>query len=166
MTFVIRSSTGESLPQETLRSIVEAADTWRGQAEAFVVFRERPPHEIVSVHPSEKAARTAVGETHGLSYLGPIAPVPKVPSIGPVAKTTGCGFTQLKAEVATVVLLDARGKEVGRFTVYDGKRLPNAASDAEAVFLTASGLDKFMIPWLAKVFGPEYAAAKRREWVR
>ena len=165
MTFVIRSSTGESLPQEAMRSIVEAADTWRGQAEAFVVFRKHPPHEIVSVHPTEEAARTTTGGKEELSYFGPIAPMPKVPSLGPVLKTTGCNMIQVKSEVATVVLLDARGTEVGRFTVHAGKRLPIAESDAEAVFLTASGLDKFMIPWLSRVFGAEYAAAKRREWL-
>lgn len=166
MTFVIRSSTGESLPQEALRSLVEAADTWRGQAEAFVVFRKRPPHEIVSVHPTEEAARTTTGDERELSYFGPIAPMPRVPSFGPVAKTTGCGTMRVKAAVSTVILLDARNAEVGRFTVQPEERLPRAESDVEAIFLTPSGLDKFMIPWLAKVFGAEYAAGKRREWVR
>lgn len=165
MTFVIRSSTGESLPQEALRSIVEAADTWRGQREAFVVFRKRAPHEIVSVHPTEEAAGTAAGDQEGLGYCGPIAPRPRAASFAVVLKTTGCNHLQVKAAVSSIVLLDAGGTEVARFTVHAGNGLPNAKSDAEAVFLTPSGLDKFMIPWLTKVFGAEYAAAKRREWV-
>jgi hypothetical protein len=32
--------------------------------------------------------------------------------------------------------------------------------------VTASGIDKFMIPFLTRMFGVEYAAAKRREWIK
>lgn len=166
MPFVIQSSTGDALPQEAMRSIVEAVDTWRGQAEAFVVFRDRSPYEIVSVHPTDAAARTAAGVGDGLSYFGPVAPTFRVPSFGPVLKTTGCGLLALPRPVSKVVLLNAGETEVARFTVNDGGSPPNRESDIEALFLTVSGLDKFMIPYLTRVFGAEYASARRREWVR
>jgi hypothetical protein len=166
MPFLIQSSTEGLLPQEAMRSIVEAVDTWRGQAEAFVVFRNRSPFEIASVHATEADARTATRAGHGLSYFGPVAPRARPPSFGPVLKTTGCGLMQVPHQVASVVLRDADGAEVAQLTVNGGGAVPDPGSDIEAVFLTVSGLDKFMIPYLTKVFGADYAAAKRREWVK
>lgn len=164
MGFVVESSEGGSVPQEALRSIVEAVDTWRGQEAAFVVYRDKPPHEIASVHPTEAAARAAVKAEKGLNYFGPVAPRPIA---GPVTvlKTTGCGLMALAQTVATIVLLDADENEVAQFRVNrDGP--PNAESDIEAIFLTGSGIDKFMVPYLTRVFGADYAAARRREWIK
>lgn len=166
MDFLVKSSTGVPLPQEALRSIVEAVDTWRGQTEAFVVFHNRPPYEIASVHPTDAAARTAARAEQELSYFGPVAPRPKPRPLGPVAKTTGCGLMKLSQPVSKVVLLNASDNEVGRLTVNVDGRHPNPESDVEAVFLTASGIDKFMIPYLTRVFGAEYALARRREWIK
>jgi hypothetical protein len=167
MGFLIKSSTGGSLPQDAMRSIVEAVDTWRGQAEAFVVFHDKSPYEIVSVHPTDAAAQTAVKARKGLNYFGPVAPRPRVPSFRPVPKPTGCPIGKpLPEAVSTVVLRNANDVEVAHFTVNVDGRLPNPESDIEALFLTVSGLDKFMIPYLARVFGAEYAAARRREWVK
>jgi hypothetical protein len=166
MAFVIQGSTGGPLPQEAMRSIVEAVDTWRGQAEAFVVFHESSPYEIVSVHPTDAAARTAVAAGQGLTYVGPVAPRPQPRSSCVVLKTTGCGLKALSQPVSTVVLRDASDTEVAHFTVNVGGRLPNHESDVEAIFLTASGIDKFMMPYLTRVFGVDYAAARRRDWIK
>ena len=167
MGFVVNSSTGGSLPQDAMRSIVEAVDTWRGQAEAFVVFQNKSPYEIVSVHPTEEAAQTAVSAKQGLNYFGPVAPKPRVPSFHPVPKPNGCNRPRpVKDTVSTVVLRNASDIEVARFTVNIDGSLPNPESDIEALFLTVAGLDKFMIPYLTRVFGAEYAAASRREWVK
>ncbi len=83
-----------------------------------------------------------------------------------VRKTTGCGLVAVSQPVATVVLRDASGNEVAHFTVNVDGSLPNPESDIEALFLTASGIDKFMIPYLERVFGADYAAARRREWIK
>lgn len=165
MGFVVQSSTGGSLPQEAMRSIVEAVDTWRGQAEAFVVFHDRSPYEIVSVHPTDAAARTAVQAREGLRYFGPVVPRSKARSFSPIVKPQGCGLKALPEVVSTVALRNA-DKVVAEFTVNADGRTPKPESDIEAVFLTPAGIDKFMIPYLTRVFGAEYAAARRREWIR
>jgi len=64
------------------------------------------------------------------------------------------------------VLRDANDVDVEQLTVNDGSSLPDRDSDIEAIFLTVSGIDKFMIPYLTRVFGAEYAAAKRKEWIQ
>lgn len=166
MGFVINTTEGKPLPQEAMRSIVEAVDTWRGQAAAFVVFRDRPPHETVSVHPTEPAARTEANAGHGLSYFGPVAPTKKVNSFSQIVKPQGCGLTPLPHPVSRVVLRSPSNTEVAQFTVNIDASPPNPESDIEALFLTVAGIDKFMIPYLTRVFGTEYAAAKRREWIR
>jgi hypothetical protein len=166
MAFLVQSSTSTLLPQEAMRSIVEAVDTWRGQAEAFVVFKDRPPHEIVSIHPTQPAAQAAANSGHGLSYFGPVAPATTVHSFNQIVKPQGCGLLALPQPVSTVVLRSPSNTEVAQFTVNIDASTPNPESDIEALFLTVAGIDKFMIPYLTRVFGTEYAAAKRREWIR
>ena len=61
---------------------------------------------------------------------------------------------------------NSNGEAVAEFTVNADGRTPKPESDIEAVFLTPAGIDKFMIPYLTRVFGVEYAAARRREWIR
>ena len=64
MGYVIQSS-GGTLPQEAMRSIVEAVDTWRGQAAAFVVFQNKAPYEIDSVHRTLDEARAVADGDKG-----------------------------------------------------------------------------------------------------
>src|SRR5438552_2125183 len=118
MGFVVNSSTGGLLPQDAMRSIVEAVDTWRGQSEAFVVFQNKSPYEIVSVHPTVEAAQTALSAKQGLNFFGPVAPKPRVPSFRPVPKPVGCpNGSPLPEAVSTVVLRNASDIEVAHFTV-------------------------------------------------
>jgi hypothetical protein len=166
MAFVIQNSTGGPLPQDAMRSIVEAVDTWRGQREVFVVFRDQSPYEIVSVHATSDDAQAAVAAGSGLGSFGPVAPRGQARSYDKVLKTTGCGLRPVAASVSKIVLRDANDVDVEQYTVNDGRSLPDRESDIEAIFLTVSGIDKFMIPYLTRVFGAEYAAAKRKEWIQ
>ena len=164
MAFVIGSSPDGSLPQEAMRVIVEAVDTWRGQTQAFAVFKDSPPYEVLSLHPTEAAARDAAGAP-GRSYFGPVAPRPAAASPKTVYKKVGCAMSVVSQTVSSVSLLDAGGNEVRRFTVNLGGRAPDSENDIEALFLTPSGIDKFAIPYLTRVFGAGYAASKRGEWI-
>jgi hypothetical protein len=148
-----------------MRSIVEAADNWRGQPEAWVVYRDSKPYEVVSVHATEEAARTAARSGSGLSYFGPVTPPPGPISVTQVIKKPGCGRRVPERPVSTVVLQYSDGTEE-RFKVTLKGQAPNSATDIEALFLTASAIDQFLIPYLARVFGPAYAADKRAELIQ
>jgi hypothetical protein len=163
MEFVIGSSPGGSLPQEAMRVIVEAVDTWRGQTQAFAVFENSAPYHVVSLHSTEAAAREAAGS--GRSYFGPVTPTSAAPSPKTVVKKVGCAMSVVSQTVSSVSLLDAGGNEVKRFTVNLGGRPPDSENDIEALFLTPSGIDKFVIPYLTRVYGAGYAAGKREEWI-
>ena len=148
-----------------MRSIVEAVDTWRGQTEAFVVFHDRSPYEINSVHPTKEAAQAVASAQRGLNYFGPVAPRDGVQFPIIIAKVTGCGLLPITRAVSKIVLFEGNNT-VAEFTPTRQGALPNPASDIEAIFVTPSGIDKFMIPFLTRMFGVEYAAAKRREWIK
>ena len=164
MGYVIQSS-GGTLPQEAMRSIVEAVDTWRGQGEAFVVFHNKEPYEIDSVHRTLGEARAVADARPDLNYFGPVAPRNNMQLPTIVVKPTGCGLMAISHAVSRIVLFDDN-REVRQFTVTARGAVPNPASDVEAIFVTASGIDKFMIPFLSRMFGVEYAAAKRRQWIK
>ena len=125
MAFVIQNSTGGPLPQDAMRSIVEAVDTWRGQNVAFVVFRDQPPYEIVSVHATDDAARTAATAGSGLNYFGLVALRSQARSYVKILKTTGCGLRPVAASVSKIVLRDAHDVDVEQYTVNDGVRRPD-----------------------------------------
>ena len=165
MAFLIGSSPDGSLPQEAMRVIVEAVDTWRGQTQAFAVFENTAPYHVVSLHPTEAAARDAAESEPGLSYFGPVSPRPAAASPKTVYKKIGCALKVVSETVSSVSLLDAGGNEVKRFTVNLGGRPPDSENDIEALFLTPSGIDKFAIPYLTRVYGAAHAADKRQEWI-
>jgi hypothetical protein len=148
-----------------MRVIVEAVDTWRGQTQAFAVFENSAPYHVVSLHPTEAAARDAAESEPGLSYFGPVSPRPAAASPKTVYKKIGCALKVVSETVSSVSLLDAGGNEVERFTVNLGDRAPDPENDIEALFLTPSGIDKFVIPYLTRVYGAGYAASKRGEWI-
>jgi hypothetical protein len=89
-----------------------------------------------------------------------------VRSFSQIVKPQGCGLIVLPHPASSVVLRSPSNTEVAQFTVNLDASPPNPDSDIEAVFLTPAGIDKFMIPYLTRVFGAEYAAARRREWIR
>jgi hypothetical protein len=165
MGFVIDSSTAGPLPQGAMRRLVEVVDACRGQPQVFVVFRDSFPYQAVSVHTTDSAARKAAKAESGLSYFGPVAPSAAPSEFYGILKTTGTTFIALPKSVATVVLLDADDGEVARFPVtLEG--LTNPQADTEALFLTPSSVDKYAIPYVSRVYGTEYAAAQRREWIK
>ena len=90
MPFNIDSSTGDLLPEEALRHIVEALDTWRGREKAYVVFENRGYYPIISVHAELALAQAAVRAADHLSYVGPLRPPQPFIPIFMIPKPTGC----------------------------------------------------------------------------
>ena len=67
--------------------------------------------------------------------------------------------------MATVVLLDNKGKEVASLRVTPPGELPDVQNDIEALMFTPSSIDKYAIPYLSKVLGVAFAAEQRAQWL-
>ena len=166
MGFVIQSSAGP-LPADAMRRLVEVVDGCRGvKGVVFVVFRNEFPYEAISLHPDEKAAKNAAASEEGLSYFGPVEPSDPPPDFVAIKKTTGTTFKPVERPVSRVVLFDAKNEKIDEFNVNLEGRLTNPQKDIEALLFTQSSVDKYAIPYVTRVYGVEYAAARRKEWIK
>jgi hypothetical protein len=165
MGFVVKSSTGDALPEDAMRRLVEVVDGCRGvQGMVFVVFRNEFPYEAISLHNEEKAAKEAASKEAGLSYFGPVEPSDP-PEFTAIKKTTGTTFIPLARPVSRVVVFDTNNEELEVFHFNPNGGLTNPQKDIEALLFTPSSVDKYAIPYVTRVYGVEYAAARRREWI-
>src|ERR687886_618414 len=124
MGFLVVSAEGEQFLEGMMRRLVEVVDAYRGKPQVFVVFRNSFPYQAVSVHATEQDARTAAAAASDLRHFGPVTPTAAPSSFKVIKKTVGTTFTPIQQPVATVVLLDAEGKEVERYTLTPEGRLP------------------------------------------
>ena len=166
MGFVIQSSTGKVLPEDAMRRLVEVVDACRGQQEVWVVFQDSFPYAAVSVHTTEVGAQQAAGTAAGLDYFGPVTPEGAPLQSNGVRKTTGTTFEPLERPVSRVVLYDTDNKEFADFRVNVLGRLTNPTTEIEALFFTPSSIDKYAIPYVARVYGLKYAYERRRGWIK
>ena len=165
MGFVIKSSTGKALPEDALRRLVEVVDGCRGaKGVVFVVFRDKYPYEAISVHDKEEDAKDAAASEAGLSYFGPLEP--SDPEFTAIKKTTGTTFIPLARPVSKVVVFDTSGQKLEEFHFNPKGGLTNPQKDIEALFFTPSSVDKYAIPYVTRVYGVDFAAARRKEWIK
>jgi hypothetical protein len=167
MGFVVNSSTGDALPEDAMRRLVEVVDGCRGvEGVVFVVFRNEFPYEAISLHHHEEEAATKAASKAGLSYFGPVEPTDPPPDFVAIKKTTGTTFKPLKRAVSRVVLFDSNNEKVEEFNVNLEGQLTDPQNDIEALLFTQSSVDKYAIPYVTRVYGVEYAAKRRREWIK
>ncbi len=165
MGFSIKSSDGKPLSEEALRRLIEVADGCQGQPQVWIVFKTAFPYQAVSVHSTEPPAKAAAQAASDLSYFGPLVPGAAPTGFFGLRKVTGTTFYPLARQVATVVLLDNKGKEVARLRVTPPGELPDVQNDIEALMFTPSSIDKYAIPYLSKVLGVAFAAEQRAQWL-
>jgi hypothetical protein len=65
-----------------------------------------------------------------------------------------------------VVLFDSKNEKVEEFNVNLEGQLTDPQNDIEALLFTQSSVDKYAIPYVTRVYGVEYAAKRRREWIK
>ena len=131
-------SQDEPIPAGMLRVLAEAADGFRtGQAVFFVADR-RYPYNIAGTfesRPAAEAARADSGSSYGV--FGPYTtPADRIADTSP--RVIGVRLT----------LQTARGRV---FRELDPTKV-------DAVFLTPSAVDKFLLPYYTSIYGPKYSA--------
>jgi hypothetical protein len=122
-----------------LRRLGEAADGYRDGKDRYIVADRRFPHKVAGIFRTFAEAQS-LANARGGSYgaFGPFRTFDDPPdySAGP-------------SDVLEVIV---RRK--------DGERRYSADS-VDALFWSLSAFDKFVVPYLAVVYGPQYAAQQR-----
>jgi hypothetical protein len=164
MGYVIDSA-GTPLPEDALRRLVEVVDGCRGaDGGVFVVFRNKYPYEAISVHDNADDAEVQSKAEAGLSFFGPVVPSDP-PEFYAIKKTAGTSFIQYDRPVYRVVLYDKQDKKVDELELNPKGGLTNPRTDVEALLFTPSSVDKYAIPYVTRVYGVDYAAKRRKEWL-
>jgi hypothetical protein len=124
-----------------LRVLGEVADLYRTGRPVFLVADYRFPHHVIgnfSSRPDAERLRADSGSTFGVfgPYVTPVDPPDTASS-----RIIG----------VNLVWQTPRGRVVRRLD-----------SNVDALFLTPSAIDKFVIPYYSRLYGPRYAQELRR----
>gem|GEM_PF-901087 len=132
-----------AVPASLLRILAEAADVHRTGRPVFLVADRRFPHHVIGHFESRPKALEMQSDS-GASYYGVfgpfVTPADSVPS--DALKLTNVHLTFKTAKGAI------RTKDV------DPKQV-------DALFMSMSAVDKFMVPYYARIYGPDYAQRLR-----
>lgn len=126
-----------------LRRLAEVADAYRTGTPVYIVASTSPPYDVRAVFFDPKTAADSAGGSYHV--FGPYV-TPADPVAAPKAEILGI-TVRLRREKDTVsVAVDPRA--------YD------------ALFWTTASVDKFLVPYYSRVYGPDRAAALHNQYVR
>lgn len=161
-----------------LRRLAEAVDGQRTGRPVWVVIQRAFPHRVEGVYADAVPARAVAGRLAGYSVLGPfvtpvdsgtqtvmytVDPCPgKHDSVSHCPDTTRSNGTALQAMPAQSVdslVVTIYGKDSRIHRTY-------APTEVDALFFTLSAIDKFVMPYYTRLYGPDVAAEMRRNYLR
>lgn len=155
------------------RVLAETADGLRDGQPHWIVANPRYPYKVSGIFSSEATARTSLVPGQGDLVFGPWITPPgfdppryDIPIPGPPDILVGCKHMLMPIpsimtaycpnrifslpEIEELVLVIRTARETIRVNLLE-------AGTADAVFLTASSLDKFALPYYSRVYGPAFA---------
>jgi hypothetical protein len=156
------------------RVLAETADGLRDGQPHWIVANPRYPYKVSGVFPTEAAARASLVPGQGDVVTGPwitppgfdppgydLGPLPPGPIViigckhmlMPIPSIMGpyCPNRILRLpDIEELVLVIRTGRETIRVNLME-------EGTADAVFLTPSSLDKFVLPYYSRVYGPAFA---------
>jgi hypothetical protein len=136
-----------AIPASLLRALAEAADVDRTGRPVYLVADRRFPHYVIGRFETRAQAmslRADSGSAYGVfgPFVTPADPAPPASA----------------SKVYRVRLFYRNPQGVVRTKDVD-------PVEVDALFMTMSAVDKFMVPYYARVYGPEYAARLRDDVV-
>lgn len=177
------SSESEPLPTTVLKRMAEAADGHRTGEMRYFVYSHEFPHDVEGVFESEEEALAAMNELGPDFGMLPILTDRDIPRhVDPAYErppllilgfdcpwhepSSLCRQTDYP-EAETTIPFDAIDST--RVQVFHGgdvfREMVFGPGELDALFLSLSALEKFYIPYLARVYGVEFAAEYRREFL-
>jgi hypothetical protein len=133
--------TGRQVSATLLRALAEAADGYRTGQPVWVVASHAGPPYVVGVYPTRDSAARVARESAGRDVFGPYVTA---------ADQTRPDSPTLVGAVLTFRMPDGRQVPVN----IDLKRV-------DALFLSMSAVDKFVVPYYTRLYGPGYASRVR-----
>jgi hypothetical protein len=147
------------------KRIAEALDGHRTGSQVFVVASYLHPHIVRGVYPTMAEANRAAAVAGRYGVFGPYLTLrDSVGLIGCVHK----GPTDMNAYCPLRGLRGVTHDRVDSvsLTVHVHGQPPRSiplANGVDAVFLSLSAVDKFVVPYYTRLYGPDSAAAMRRQ---
>ncbi|MEO7137771.1 MAG: hypothetical protein ABI037_08635 [Gemmatimonadales bacterium] len=130
-----------STPVSLLRVLAEAADGARGGGPVYFVADRRFPHQVVGPFASPDAANAVRADSGAM--FGVFGPYTSPPESG--------GNSRTRVEAIRITVMTPQGRQT--LNIDPGK--------VDALFLSGAAADKFVIPYYARIYGPEYAQRLR-----
>jgi len=126
-----------------LRALAEAADGFRTGRDVFLVADYRFPHNIIGPFATRPLAERARGDSG--AYFGVFGPFRTA-----VDRRSDSATRVIDVTIVTETPQGRRDTIKVKPTVVD------------ALFFTQSAVDKFLIPYYSRVYGPQYATVLQR----
>lgn len=126
-----------------LRRLAEVADAYRTGKPVYIVASTNPPYDVRAVYFDPKTAADSAGGSYHV--FGPYVTSPDAAA----AKAT---------EVLSITVRIRTAKDTESVTVNP--------KEYDALFWTAPAVDKFLVPYYSRVYGPDRAAALHNQYVR
>ena len=153
-----------------LKRLAEAVDGHRTGARVYLVAARRPPHDVVGIYELESDARArADADTTVLQYFGPYQ-TDRDPGLnmGFLSKCVHLQSAMHEYYCPGSPIFSFADVESVELTVHMRDGTPHVIPvprGADAIFLTLSAVDKFAIPYYARVSGLGEAVRLRQRLV-
>ncbi|HEU5218218.1 MAG TPA: hypothetical protein VFU23_06140 [Gemmatimonadales bacterium] len=153
----------EPMSASLARRLAEAADGYRDGLEHWFTIDIRSPHTICGVFDTFDAARTSTRSPE-CRVFGPVVTPPDLGWPGPIIML---GCTHQDNPISSIwrpsvcpkrviPMADVRLMEFVVITERDTIRLDLKREGIDALFLTPSSIQKFVVPYYARLNGPDF----------
>ncbi len=168
------------LSASLLRRLAEAVDGDRSGSSVWVVIQQSAPYTVKGVFTDADKARAVATASLGYLALGPYAAPPDsglttvmyavLPCPGKHDIYSGCITGDSTGGGSAVAVMAAPDVDSLSVTLFgkSGARIHRSfgPTEVDALFFTLPAIDKFVIPYYTRLFGPDVAAAMRRNYLR
>jgi hypothetical protein len=178
-----RAAAGQDTTQlsaSLLRRLAEAVDGQRNNRAVWVVIQRQFPHDVKGVYYSSLQATEVSSRLVGYSVRGPFFTPPDSgtrtvlyavdPCPGVHDSFSQCPDTTHPGTASAVATIPQEDVDSIVVTIYARRGPPLrrgfAGSSVDALFFTLPAIDKFVMPYYTRLYGPDLAAQMRSAYVR
>jgi hypothetical protein len=159
-----------------LRRLAEAVDGQRNNRPVWVVIQRDFPHDVNGVYWSATQAKEIAARLSGYIVSGPFITPPDsglktmMYSVDPCPgwhdSFSFCHDTTFQGSSALLPVDDVDSMVVTVYSRHAPIRRAFPRASVDALFFTLSAIDKFVVPYYTRLYGPEVAARMRSQYLK